>query len=152
MSLGFQAGKSTVSKILKKVCETLYTVLSTYYLRPPLTEEELKQISLEFLELWYIPHVIGAIDGWHVDIECPKSTRSLYHNYKGFFPQVLLAVCDAKYKFIFIDVRQYGSTNDSTVFKNSELGRRLKSYALNFSAEDIAEKNYFEDGEPFILL
>ena len=66
-------------------------------------------------------HVIGAIDGMHVAMECPKSTGSLYHNYKGFFSQVLLAVCDAKYKFIFIDVGQYGSTNDSAVLKNRSL-------------------------------
>ena len=45
-------------------------------------------------------HVIGATDGKHVAMEWPKSTGSLYHNYKGFFSQVLLAVCDAKFKFI----------------------------------------------------
>ena len=98
-----------------------------------------------------MPHVIGAINGKHVAMECPKNTGSLYHNYKGFFSQVLLAVCDAKYKFISINVRQYGSTSDSAVLKNLELGRRLESYLLNISSEDIADKNYFKDGEPFIL-
>ena len=82
---------------------------------------------------------------------CPKSTGSLYQNYKGFFFQVLLAVCDAKNKFIFIDVGQYGSTNDSPVLKNSELGRSLESYSLNISSEDIDDKYYFKDGNPFIL-
>ena len=42
LSLGFRVGKSSVSKILKEVCEVLYTVLATHYLRPPLTEEEWK--------------------------------------------------------------------------------------------------------------
>ena len=98
-----------------------------------------------------MPHVVGAIDGKHIAMECPKNTWSLYHNYKGFFSQVLLAVCDARYKFIFIDVGQYGSTNDSVVLKNSELGRRLESCSLNLLSEDITDKNYFKDGEPFIL-
>ena len=98
-----------------------------------------------------MPHVIGAIDGKHVAMECPKNTGSIYHSYKGFFSQVLLAVCDAKYKFIFIDVGQYGSTNDRAVLKNLELGRRLESYSLNIPSKDIADKNYFKDGEPFIL-
>ena len=94
-------------------------------------------------------HVIGATDGKHVAMEWPKSTGSLYHNYKGFFSQVLLAVCDAKYKFIFINVGQYSSTDDSAVLKNSELGRRLELYSLTIPSEDIADKNYFK--EPFIL-
>ena len=92
LSLGFRVGKSTVSKILKEVCEALYTVLATHYLRPPSTEEEWKQISSEFLELSNMPHVIGAIDGKHVALERPKNTGSLYHNYKRFFSQVLFAV------------------------------------------------------------
>ena len=96
-------------------------------------------------------HVIGATDGKHVAMECQKNTGSLYHNYKRFFSQILLAVYDANYKFIFIDVRQYGSRNDCTVLKNSELGRRLESYSLNIPSEDIADKYYFKDGEPFIL-
>ena len=98
-----------------------------------------------------MPHVIVAINGKHVAMECPQNTGSLYHNCKGFFFQVLVAICDAKYKFIFIDVGQFGSTNDSAVLKNLELGRRLKSYSLNIPSEDIANKNYFKDGEPFIL-
>ena len=89
-----------------------------------------------------------AID---VAMECPKNTESLYHNYNGFFSQVLLAACDVKHKFFFIDVGQYSSTNDSAVRKNSGLGRRLESYSLNIPSEDIADKNYFKRGEPFIL-
>ena len=64
---------------------------------------------------------------------------------------MLLAVYDAKYKFIFIDVGQYDSTNDGAVLKNSELGRQLESYSLNIPSEDIANKNYFKDGKSFIL-
>ena len=45
LSLGFRVGKSAVSKILKEVCEALYTVLGTHYLRPPSIEDEWKQIS-----------------------------------------------------------------------------------------------------------
>ena len=137
--------------MLKEVCEELYTILVAHFLRPQSTKEEWKQISSEFLELRNKPHVIGAIDSKHVAMDCPKNTGSLYHNYKGFFSQVLLAVFDAKYNFILIDVGQYGRTNDSAVLKNSELGRRLESYSLNIPSEDIADKYYFKDGEPFIL-
>ena len=87
------------------------------------------------------------IDGKHVAMWCQKNTRSLYHNYKGFFSQVLLAVCDAKYKFIFIDVRQCESTIDTSVLRNFELGKRSESNLLNIASEE----NYLKDGKPFIL-
>ena len=37
------------------------------------------------------------------------------------------------------------------VLKNSELGKHFESFSLNIASKDIADKNYFKDGEPFIL-
>ena len=52
---------------------------------------------------------------------------------------------------LYFNVGQYGSTDNSAILKNSELGRRLELYSLTIPSEDIADKNYFKDGEPFIL-
>ena len=103
LSMSFRVGKSTVCKIVKEVCDAIYNMLLPIYLCPPSTEEEWKQVSEEFSQLWNMPHVIGTIDGTGniFAMDCPKNTGSLYHNYKGFFSQILLAVFDAKYKFIF---------------------------------------------------
>ena len=35
-------------------------------------------------ELWNSVHVIKAIDGRHMAVECQKKSSSLYYNYKGF--------------------------------------------------------------------
>ena len=50
-----------------------------------------------------------------------KNTRSQYHDYKGFFSLVLLAICDANYCFTLFDVGQYGSNNDSGVLIHSNM-------------------------------
>ena len=44
-------------------------------------------------------HVIGALDGKDIRIQCPTKTGTLYYNHKGYFGLVLLAVCDTKYCF-----------------------------------------------------
>lgn len=76
-------------------------------------------------------------------------TVSPYYNCMGFFSQILLAVCDAKCKFTSVNVGQYWSTYDSPVLKNSELGKRLVSYL--YPSVDTADKQYFKDGESFVL-
>ena len=55
LSMSFRVGKSTVCKIVKEVCDAMYNVLSPIYLRPPSTEEEWKQVSEEFSQLWNMP-------------------------------------------------------------------------------------------------
>eukprot|EP00794_Sanderia_malayensis_P012483 gene12483-13766_t len=84
------------------------------------------RISGEFDTLWDMPRVIGAIDGKHMTMDCPKCSGSLLYNYKRFFSLVLLAVCDAGYTFTVVDVGQYGSNNDSGVLLNSEIGQRFE--------------------------
>ena len=79
LSFLFRLGKSTISKIIAETCEALRQVLFPFYVKPPSSSCEWKAISKEFEELWNLPHLIGAIDGKHVRIECPKNSGMLYH-------------------------------------------------------------------------
>ena len=57
-----------------------------------------------------------------------KNTESLYHNYKGFFSQLLLAVCNAKYEFIFIDVDNTEVRTIVLFWETQNFCKRLESY------------------------
>ena len=66
------------------------------------------EIEKSFCNKWNFPNLIGAIDGKHVIIQAPPHSGSNFFCYKKTFSTVLLALVDANYRFIAIDVGAYG--------------------------------------------
>ena len=63
-------------------------------------------------------HTLGALDRKHISMEGGSSS---FYNYKGFHSLVLLAICDARYCFSFVDIGGYGSDNDASILSNSRI-------------------------------
>ena len=93
----------------------------------PTPTEEWTAIAEQFEKRWKFPHCYGALDNKHVMVTCPWNTGSLYRNYKGFFSIVLMALVDADYKFLWIDVDSDGSTNDASIYNRLKLKEDGKS-------------------------
>ena len=147
----FRLGKSTVSKIVAETCSAIYLCLKDTYLKSPQSTDEWQNIASSFEEQWNFPHVIGALDGKHIRIECPKQTGSLYHNYKGFFSIVLLALCDSDYCFTYYDLGSYGSNNDSGILAVSEMGEAFEYGDVNLPEPTPVEGCKFSPLPYFIL-
>lgn len=75
----------------------------------------------EFATRWNFPHVIGALDGKHIRMTSPPASGSFFYNYKNFFSIILMAVVNANYEFIFIDVGAEGKASDGGVWKKTSL-------------------------------
>nr|CAI5840912.1 unnamed protein product [Callosobruchus analis] len=104
---------------------------------PSPTEEIWKTVEKNFCELWNFPNCIGAIDGKHVVIEAPANSGSLYFNYKKTFSVVLLALVDANYRFISVDVGAYGKNSDGGIFASSNMGKALLGNSFNIPPDKI---------------
>lgn len=99
-----------ISFIIKQV----FRAIRKHMMRimPIPSETDWKRHATNFFNKWNFPNCIGAIDGKHIRIQCPPNSGSMYFNYKGFFSVVSLAIVDADYKYIAVDVGSYGRESD----------------------------------------
>nr|CAH7721904.1 unnamed protein product [Callosobruchus chinensis]CAH7741594.1 unnamed protein product [Callosobruchus chinensis] len=109
--------------------------------------EQWQKIEEGFRTKWNYPNCVGAIDGKHVVFEKPPNTGSQFYNYKKEFSIVLLALVDADYRFITVDVGGYGRNSDVGIFRSSQLGKKLLSNQLN-----LPEPKVIVGDEAFPLL
>lgn len=58
-------------------------------------------------------------------LQAPQHSGSTYYNYKGSHSLVLLAICNANYKFIIVDIGAEGRQSDRGIFKTSFIGQAL---------------------------
>ncbi|KAF2897726.1 hypothetical protein ILUMI_08454 [Ignelater luminosus] len=96
-------GRASVSRIIRETCNVLWETLSPIYLSPP-SLEEWEHIKTQFYEKWTMLNLIRAIDGKHIPIQNPFKSCTRFYNYKHFYSIHLMAICDADYKFIFVDI------------------------------------------------
>ena len=62
----------------------------------------------------------------------PKNSGALYHNHKGFFSIVMLALVDGQYKFRWVDVGTAGSCSDAQIFNTCHLKRKIDDGSIGF--------------------
>ena len=116
---------NTISKIVREVSEAIIAEYAGEVLCPPTTQEGWLQVAETFSTRWNFHHTLGALDGKHVAIRRPPNSGSLYHNYKGFFSIVLMALVDGDYKFLWVDVGSNGASSDAQIYNDCELKEML---------------------------
>eukprot|EP00112_Aurelia_sp_Birch-Aquarium-sp1_P019825 Seg4989.2 transcript_id=Seg4989.2/GoldUCD/mRNA.D3Y31 product="Protein ALP1-like" protein_id=Seg4989.2/GoldUCD/D3Y31 len=128
-SLGYQfrISRSTLSQIIPFVCKVIYNALKPEFLKCPNTEAEWLRVSKDFAEKWQFPNCVGAGDGKHIRLLCPKNSGSLYYNYKGYYSLVLMAFVGANYESLFADVGAQGSASDGGVFQKTSLWEAIEN-------------------------
>jgi len=99
------------------------------YLPQP-TIEMWKSVALEFEQQCQFSYCIGALDGKYVVIKKPPKSGTSFFNYKQTFSSVLMALVDANYKCISVDVGSMGRFSDANIFTSSVLARKMNRQSL----------------------
>jgi hypothetical protein len=145
-------GETAVREIVKDCCSSSWNCQKATEM-PEKTENDWVNIANYFYRRTQFPNCIGAVDGKHVRIKMPTRSGSLFYNYKHFFSILLLALVDANYCFITVDVGAIGKSSDSNVFKKSNIGRKLESNQLGIPGSSKPLPND-ENGKcmPFVIV
>lgn len=116
-SLAFQyrVHRSTIGRIVDKCFDGIIKNFLEKAIPTP-TTASLQQNIDNFFAKWNFPNCVGAIDGKHIRIKCPPRAGSSFFNYKDFHSIVLLAIVNANYKFVAVDVGSYGREGDAGEF------------------------------------
>lgn len=132
----FLMGYETVRIIVNETTEAIWKILLPIVMPAP-TKEMWKKIEQDFADKWNYPNCVGAIDGKHVVVQAPRKSGSLFFNYKKTFSVVLLAIADANYKFIAVDVGSYGRNSDGGILSSSTFGKNLLRQQLDLPDEKV---------------
>ena len=123
----FESILQIVGPRIPKIGETL----KSEFVKFSANEKEWRGIAKRFESRWNFPRCLGAIDGKHVILQAPSHAGSSYYNYKGTHSIVLMAVVDANYRFIYVNIGNYGRQSDGGIFSHSTFGASLERDTLN---------------------
>ena len=120
-------GNSTVCMIVIELCNEIIKQLwvSAVGKLSPTTENDFKEAIIDMEQLWQFSYAFPAIDG------CPPGGRESnkeYHNFKEFYSIVLMALVDAKYRFIWANCGMAGNTHDSMILQSTLLYKKIPDF------------------------
>ena len=83
---------------------------------------------VSFEELWQFPFCFGTVDGCHSPMKCPgggQGSAKEYHNFKNVFSLVIMAMVDAKKRFIWTSAGFPGNSHDAIIFQLAKIFKQL---------------------------
>jgi len=106
-----------------------------------------------------IPGCIGAIDGIVFPIQCPKRIQDkhdrtqdvvdplAYYCRKGLYGINVVAICDARYRFLYMSSHAPGSTHDSMAFRTADDGELHRLLSEGTCYDELRANNMHLNGD-----
>ena len=134
LAYGFWVAPNTIVSIVPEVCQAIHCHDTAF--KCPTTEDEWKDVARGISEKWDFHHCCGCINVKHVRIKAPPHSGSQYYNKKGYYSIIMLAVVDANYKFMYVDVGSYGADSDAGIFRHCGLFNALEQDKVGLPPRD----------------
>ncbi|KAG0411366.1 hypothetical protein HPB47_011510 [Ixodes persulcatus] len=127
----FGLGRSTVNENYREFCRVVVSVPEQDWFKM-VSATELSDHIREFQAALEFPLGIGVLDGGNFSISLPKISASGYHNYKGWYSIILLALVNHHYRFRYVNVNVWtlGFCHDTHVYRRSALDAVLQEPTL----------------------
>uniref|UniRef100_A0A1B6H8T0 DDE Tnp4 domain-containing protein n=1 Tax=Homalodisca liturata TaxID=320908 RepID=A0A1B6H8T0_9HEMI len=126
----YRLGVTTIKEIVSRVCSALWNILQKECLPEP-TKGDWLRTAAEFEKRANFPNCLGAVDGKHIRIVKPQTVHHCTITTKNYFSIILMAVTDANYQFVYVDIGSYGKCGDSTIFQQSTLYQRINTGTMD---------------------
>ncbi|XP_041989222.1 protein ANTAGONIST OF LIKE HETEROCHROMATIN PROTEIN 1-like [Aricia agestis] len=136
----FKVSKQSISRFVPVVCEAIIQALKDY-IKLPSSIEEWQEIARGYESRWHFPNCGGAIDGKHIRIRKPANSGSYYYNYKHYFSIVLMAIVNADYEFLYVDIGCNGRVSDGGVIEYTSFYNKLQNEQLNLPPNNMNKNN-----------
>lgn len=138
IAASYRMSPLVVGRIIGETCDVLWdTLRNKGCLDVASSEREWKKIAIDFEDRWNFPFAIGAIDGKHAVMQAPPNPGSSFFNCKKSYSIVLLAICNAKYDFILVDIGDSGRQSDGSEYTNSQFGYAIENNLLHILKEEM---------------
>ena len=125
--LGVATVCTIVSEVSRAIVEYLWAEKVSKHL--PKNQEMFINKMVDMEEFWQFPCCWAAVDGCHIPIKCPPGgleSCKEFHNFKNFYSLVLMALVDAKYRFIWASCGLPGNSHDSVILQSTTLWQQIK--------------------------
>lgn len=152
LQFAFRVQRCTICRIIQETCAAIVQVFAKRFIKAPSTPDGWKEVANRYETKWDFPHAVGALDGKHIRMRKPRGGGSWYYNYKGFHSIILLALADADYKFLWVDVGAEGRAGDAGVYNESELKQAITSNTIGFPDPGPLPRDTMRTPVPYVIV
>ena len=152
LQYAFRVSHSTICGIVKGTCQAINQVFAPQYIVAPKTPEQWRAVAKDFSDKWNSVNTIGALDGKHIRIRKPRGGGSWYYNYKGFHSVILLALVDANYKFIWVDIGTEGRAGDAAIYNESALKQAITNKTIGLPPPEPIPNDNMKTPVPYFII